>query len=85
MTRTKILMEACKIINGSREHGTPENNFALIAQLWSGYLGTKVTARDVALMMALLKIARAKTGHYCEDSYIDLCGYGAIAGEMGTV
>ena len=86
MTRTQILMEACKIVNGDRDkqYDTPENNFALIADLWSAYLGQRVTARDVALMMALLKVARAKTGHYTEDSYIDGCGYMALAGEMGA-
>ena len=86
MTRTQILQKACEIVNGSREqeYSKPENNFAFIASLWNAYLGTQLCARDVALMMCLLKIARAKTGHYKEDSYIDLCGYGAIAGEMGT-
>ena len=86
MTRTQILTEACRIVNGDRDkqYGRPENNFALIADLWSAYLGQEVTNIDVAMMMTMLKIARIKTGYYVEDSYIDGCGYMALAGELGT-
>jgi hypothetical protein len=34
------------------------------------------------MMMGLLKVARIRTGHGGEDSYIDLAGYAACAGEM---
>lgn len=40
-----------------------------------------LTAKDVAVMMALLKIVRIATGNSA-DSYIDLAGYAACAAEV---
>tara|TARA_R100001594_G_scaffold23617_1_gene46301 strand:- start:104 stop:286 length:183 start_codon:yes stop_codon:yes gene_type:complete len=50
--------------------------------LWSAYLGIDVNAHDVAILMLLLKIARTKSGNPTEDTYIDMVGYSAIAGEV---
>ena len=63
------------------EYGKLEDNFNLIAQLWSVYMNTSFMAKDVAMMMALLKIARIKTGVKA-DSYVDLAGYAACCGEI---
>lgn len=81
MARGDILDDAKEIINGDRvdSYGKPENNFKLIAQLWTIYTGTFIDEHDVAMMMCLLKIARAKTGIGTRDSYIDLAGYCALA------
>ena len=38
--------------------------------------------KDVAVMMALLKIARTQAGEDNDDNYIDGCGYIGIAGEL---
>ena len=46
-----------------------QDNFRSIAALWSVYKNTDFTATDVAMMMALLKIARIKTGTATEDSF----------------
>ena len=53
-----------------------------IARLWSAYLDVKIEAHDVALMMALLKMARTKLGAVSKDTYIDMSAYSAIAGEI---
>lgn len=84
MKKAKALLEAFKVVNGERQqqHGKPENSFNVIADLWSAYTGRRYTAHDVAVMMALLKIARIKTGSGSRDSYVDLCGYGALAADM---
>ena len=37
---------------------------------------------DVAILMALLKIARVRSGRYKADNYIDLAGYAACAAEI---
>ena len=42
----------------------------------------EVTAYDVAMMMALLKIARTKTGNPNKDDLVDGAAYLAIAGEL---
>ncbi|WP_370650237.1 DUF6378 domain-containing protein [uncultured Desulfovibrio sp.] len=41
-----------------------------------------MTGHDVAVMMCLFKIGRLKTGTHKKDSYVDLCGYAAIAADM---
>ena len=70
-------------ICGEREqdYGTPEDSFGLIGQLWTVYMGTLFTAKDVAMMLALLKVARIHNGDKM-DSFIDLAGYAACAGEI---
>lgn len=85
MKRSEILEEARRCVCGEREqeYGTPENNFTLIARLWEVYSGQSYTAKDVAMMMALLKVARIKTGVKA-DSFVDLAGYAACAGEIAT-
>ena len=82
--REECLRRANEIVNGQREqsYGTPEDNFRLIAELWSSYLEADVSAVDVAMMMALLKIARISTGTFKEDSFIDLAGYAACGYEI---
>ena len=37
---------------------------------------------DVAMMMALLKIARVASGRAKDDNFIDLAGYAACGGEL---
>ena len=86
MTRKEILSaaEECVCTSRQEEYGSIENNFSLIARLWREYLDTDnpITAHDVAMMMALLKIARIATGEPKADNYIDLAGYAACAGEI---
>lgn len=82
--RAEVLRKAEAAICGQREldYGSPENNLGTIARLWSEYLDTEVDPLDVAMMMCLLKVARIKNGGGTGDSFVDLCGYGAIGGEI---
>lgn len=85
MNRLDTLKAAAECVCGSREedYGSPEDNFAVIAALWTAYTGTDITPKDVAMMMALLKIARAKAGSK-PDTYIDLAGYAACGAEISA-
>lgn len=85
MTRLDTLKAAAECVCGSREedYGSPEDNFAVIAALWTAYTGTDVAPKDVAMMMALLKIARAKAGSK-PDTYVDLAGYAACGAEISA-
>ena len=97
MNRAEILDAARVCVCGQREqdYGKPEDNFNTIGLLWGVYLNaahpeyTKafpyngITAKDVATMMALLKVARTATGS-SPDSFVDLAGYAACAGEIAT-
>ena len=82
--RERVLADALKQVTGQREqdYGTPENNFDLIARLWSGYLRKEVKPVDVCMMMIMLKIARIKHGGGTGDSFVDIAGYAACAGEI---
>lgn len=86
-TRSYILREAERCVCGHREqdYGSPEDNFKIIAHLWSAYLDHSVTPLDVAMMMSLLKVARIRTGNGTMDSFIDLAGYAACGGEIKDV
>lgn len=85
MNRLDTLKAAAECVCGSREedYGSPEDNFAVIAGLWTAYTGTDVTPKDVAMMMALLKIARAKADSK-PDTYVDLAGYAACGAEISA-
>lgn len=91
--RAAILDEAKRCVCGQREqdYGSPENNFRLIASLWEPYIRTRcvsdgadvsIMPEDVAMLMALLKIARICSGTGTQDSFVDCCGYMACGGEI---
>lgn len=93
MTRQDYLTSAAECVCKSREeqYGSPEDSFKLIAALWEPYIKEKcvginvdvcITGEDVAVMMALLKIARIAGGRFKADSYTDAIGYIACAGEI---
>lgn len=87
--RAQVLREAEGLVCGDREdqYGAPADNLQRIANYWNDYLydvmkrGDLLGPRDVALMMALVKIAREANGHK-RDSLVDLAGYAAIAAEV---
>ena len=81
---TKEYLEtAVKLITGPRakDYGDKIQNHGNIAKLWSAYLDKEITAHDAAILLGLLKIARAKFGNPHPDTYIDAAAYMAIAGE----
>lgn len=86
MTDETILQAAARIVDGDRErtYGDPGRNLRAIANLWDSWLlargwsGSGLTTDDVALMMALLKLARLAADPTHRDSLIDLCGYARL-------
>lgn len=96
LTRAEVLHRAEQCVCGQREqdYGTPEDNFETIAEFWETYLSRAcvdeagcvyIDATDVAMMMALLKIARIAGGSGTRDSFIDLAGYAACGAECADV
>ncbi len=89
MTRGKILDMAKAIINGERlsQYGELEDAFETIAHYWNNYLSKyedsilDIKPKDVALMLALMKIAR-ETHQGLADNLIDAVGYLALAGDI---
>lgn len=81
-----ILKEAHEIIYGDREktYGHPSKNLETIATMWRAYLSAlskdldKLDAKDVAVMMILLKGARLANDPSHRDSIVDIAGYAAL-------
>jgi hypothetical protein len=86
MNRAEILDTAKAYITVDRAntHGSAEANFGLIAAYWSAHLNMNIKPHDVAVMMTLLKLARAKSNPMHADNAIDAAGYSALAGEIGS-
>lgn len=90
--RVKILLEAAEVTHGDRDvaYGDPLDNHTFIADLWNVYLIHAARVRgdavvrpdDVALLMALVKIARSVVSPGKRDHYVDGACYFAIAGEI---
>ncbi|MCK9361748.1 DUF6378 domain-containing protein [Patescibacteria group bacterium] len=87
------LLDAAKLAVGDRglNYGRPEDNFARIAAHWNAFLANRgivipggglVSASDVAIMCALLKIARLENDPGHHDSWVDLAGYAACGAEI---
>lgn len=98
LTRAAVLEKARACVCGEREedYGSPEDSFGCIAELWEAYLRAAciapdaivtVTPTDVAMLMALLKIARVGTSCVggTADSFVDLAGYAACGAECAEV
>ena len=88
MNRIEILEQAIELIaddgERSQNYGTPEENFNRIADGWSVIFDQHVTAEQVALAMAWLKIARlvGKDSRPTLDTYTDAAAYCALAAEL---
>lgn len=83
--RAKILEEATQVVCHDRadQYGSVEDNFGIIAKLWSSYFGFDVSAVDVSCCMILLKIAREKSNDK-RDNWIDIAGYAACGAEVSA-
>ena len=83
MISQDLLKEARELIGGDRQtdYGDKLKNHQNIADFWSIFLKKKISAHDVAICMALVKVARLMNQHK-KDSYIDGSAYFGIAGEI---
>jgi len=80
-----ILREAEELICGERngDYGDAVTDFSVTAEYWNTYLQSLgmsvfINAKDVALMMTLLKVRREAT-HPKRDNLVDAAGYVALA------
>ena len=86
MLAQEVCRRAAELLDGdrARHYGDPRDLHGKIGALWSAYLGHAITAHDVALMMVLLKVGRAKAGRFNLDNYVDGAGYAGIAGGLAV-
>ena len=64
-------------------YGDPTDNMSRTASLWSAYLEVPIHPHQVAMCMALVKIARSMETSKV-DNFIDGAAYFAIAGQLQT-
>ena len=84
-----ILEEVAKILEGDRRdsYGEAVSSFTRIADYWNDYIYHKykdavtLTPYDIAMMMALFKIAREENNHK-HDNIVDAIGYLALANKL---
>jgi len=82
MKANDYLTEARAIIQDrGLDYGHPSDNMSRTASLWAAYLEMPVEPHQVAMCLALVKIARSmETGKV--DNYIDGAAYMAISGQL---
>lgn len=83
MNAVDILNEAAATIgNRAAERDMPqERSMRRTVEAFNALTGHKLSERDGWLFMVVLKAARATAGNHKLDDYVDLCGYGSLAGE----
>lgn len=65
------------------DYGHPSDNMQRTASLWSAYLEMPITDYQVAMCLALVKVARSMETAK-SDNYIDGAAYFAISGQLHT-
>jgi len=81
--RLTILEEAQDLVNGDRQksYGDAYESFDRIAKMWSAYKGIKITPKDVASMMILMKVSRSVTSSK-RDNWVDMAGYAELGSQI---
>lgn len=93
MDRSAALNAAiAAVADRPNQYGKPEQNFERIANLWNAHVGNNDDTykpgdiyfhpEDVAIMLALVKIARLEADPTHADSWIDLAGYAGCGAEV---
>jgi hypothetical protein len=85
MKASEILLSATDTIRDrGLTYGHPADNLQHTAMLLSAYLQMPIHDYQVAGIMVLVKLARTNQSAEQIDSWIDLCSYGALAGQLAT-
>jgi hypothetical protein len=83
MTPEQLLEQAASVVRDRRHtYGQPHDLFERVAARWSQVLGVSVTARQVAVCLIDVKVARLAHDPRHLDSITDIAGYAAILAEL---
>jgi len=71
-----VLLEAYKLTTGDRQnqYGSPDQDFARTATMWSALKGVSFTTEDVASFLICVKLSR-NTHQGKRDNWVDIAGY----------
>jgi hypothetical protein len=84
MIASDYLNEARAVIQDrGMDYGHPTDNMSRTASLWSAYLEMPISDYQVAMCLALVKVARSMETAKV-DNYIDGAAYFAISGQLRT-
>ena len=84
MKASDYLNEAKAIIEDrGMDYGHPSDNMQRTARLWCAYLEMPISDDQVAMCLALVKIARSMESAKV-DNFIDGAAYFAISGQLAT-
>jgi hypothetical protein len=84
MNAGDFLIEArATIQDRGMDYGHPTDNMQRTARLWSAYLEMPVSDYQVAMCLAMVKIARSMESTKV-DNYIDGAAYFGISGQLRT-
>jgi hypothetical protein len=84
MNAGDYLNEARAIIQDrGMDYGHPTDNMSRTARLWSAYLEMPIEDYQVAMCLALVKVARSMESGKV-DNYVDGAAYFAISGQLRT-
>lgn len=78
-----ILEEAHRLVYGDRhdDYGHPADDYEKVAAIWAVILEQPVTAKQAALCMVGVKLAR-ELHRPKRDNLVDLAGYAAVAARI---
>ncbi len=85
MSKAGVVLDDCQEILRQRgeQYGDSKPLYTAIASMWSAYTGSDISAADVCVMMALMKIGRLSQGvddpNALHDTYVDAINYIALA------
>lgn len=68
----------------NRDYGDPVENYAHTAAIFNAITGRDLTAREAALMMVAVKLARLRTAPLKADSHVDAMAYLGIVHECAV-
>lgn len=84
MKASDYLNEAKAIIEDrGMDYGHPSDNMQRTARLWTAYLEMPISDYQVAMCLALVKVARSMETAKV-DNFIDGAAYFAISGQLAT-
>ena len=85
MIAKEILQSATDTIRDrGLTYGHPADNLEHTAMLLSAYLQMPIHDYQVAGIMILIKLARTNQSAQHIDNWVDLCSYGALAGQLAS-
>jgi hypothetical protein len=85
MHHKQALLTAAKIVDDrSKQYGSPDACFDIIAKIATATMGEEYTPYDIAMILHCVKLGRMQEKRAYEDNYVDAMNYLAFAGQFAA-